>query len=85
MYSFSYTITDPSGIHARPAGLLVKEAGKYESKITIIKGEKKVDARRLISIMGMGIKCGDTIAFEIEGSDEAIAGAQMEAFMQSQG
>lgn len=41
MKEFEYTITDPQGIHARPAGLLVKEAKKFESAITIFKGAKK--------------------------------------------
>ena len=43
MKEFTYTITDPQGIHARPAGLAVKEAKKFESKITIEKGSKKGD------------------------------------------
>ena len=38
MEKFTYVITDPAGIHARPAGLLVKEAGKFASKLTISKG-----------------------------------------------
>lgn len=42
MKEFEYTLTDPEGIHARPAGLLVKEAKKYESKISIFKGAKRV-------------------------------------------
>ena len=41
MKSFNYVITDEVGIHARPAGLLVKEAKKYESAVTIVKGRCK--------------------------------------------
>lgn len=40
MKSFDYTITDEAGIHARPAGLLVKEAKKYQSKIVVKMGSK---------------------------------------------
>lgn len=47
MVSFNYVIKDELGIHARPAGLLVKEAAKLGSKITICKGEKKGDAKNL--------------------------------------
>ena len=59
MKSFNYVITDEVGIHARPAGILVKEAKKYASTIMIVKGEKKADASRLMALMGLGVKCGD--------------------------
>ena len=55
MKSFEYTITDPVGIHARPAGILVKEIKKYASTVTVIKGEKSVNALKLMALMGMGI------------------------------
>ena len=47
MKTFDYTIKDAMGIHARPAGLLVKEVGKYQSKISLTKDGKTVDAARL--------------------------------------
>lgn len=50
MKEFTYTITDPAGIHARPAGLLAKKAAEYKSVITVIKGEKKADTRRLMAL-----------------------------------
>lgn len=80
MYAFEYTVTDPVGIHARPAGQLAKEAGKYQSKIVLCKGDKKVEARRLMAVMGLAVKTGETLRFEVEGEDEAEAGAQLEAF-----
>lgn len=80
MYQFEYTITDPIGIHARPAGQLAKEAGKYGCKVWLCKADKKAEVRRIMAVMGLGIKHGDTIRVEIEGGDEAQAGAQMEAF-----
>ena len=48
MKEFTYTITDEQGIHARPAGLLVKEAAGFASAITIEKDGKKVDAKRIL-------------------------------------
>lgn len=45
MRSFVYVITDRVGIHARPAGMLVKEAQKYRSEILVSKGEKEADAK----------------------------------------
>ena len=56
MKEFTYTITDEQGIHARPAGLLVKEAAGFASAITIEKDGKKVDAKRILGVMGLGAK-----------------------------
>ena len=56
MKSFEYTITDPVGIHARPAGILVKKIKEFASTVTVIKGEKEVNALKLMALMGMGIK-----------------------------
>lgn len=83
MKTFEYVIKDELGIHARPAGVLVKEAKKYRSKITIRKGEKEVDASKLMALMGLGVKCGDSVIVKAEGADEDTAIEQMEAFMKS--
>ena len=83
MKSFEYTITDPVGIHARPAGILVKEVKKYSSTITIAKGEKSVNALKLMALMGMGIKQGDTVQVNVEGPDEDVAAAEIEAFFKA--
>ncbi len=80
MKSFEYTIKDPVGIHARPAGLLVKEVKKYTSTVTIAKGEKSVNALKLMALMGMGIKQGDTVKVTVDGADEDTAAAEIEAF-----
>ncbi|MBQ1565156.1 MAG: HPr family phosphocarrier protein [Clostridia bacterium] len=83
MKSFEYTITDPVGIHARPAGVLVKEIKKYASTVTVNKGEKSVNALKLMALMGMGIKQGDTIRVDVEGADEENAAAEIEAFFKA--
>ena len=83
MKSFEYKITDPVGIHARPAGILVKEIKKYTSTVTIAKGEKSVNALKLMALMGMGIKQGDTVKVAIEGADEDTAAAEIEAFFKA--
>ena len=80
MKSFEYTITDPVGIHARPAGVLVKEIKKYASTVTVIKGEKSVNALKLMALMGMGIKQGDTVTVEVEGGDEEAVANAVETF-----
>lgn len=83
MQKFSYVIKDEIGIHARPAGLLVKEAKKYESKIQIVKGGKAAAATKLMAIMGLAVKCGDTVDVEIEGADEASAFEGIKAFFEN--
>lgn len=81
MLKFTYTITDAVGIHARPAGLLVKKAKEFASRVTVIKGEKKADSKRLFAIMGLGVKQGETITVEVEGEDEVAAAAAVKAFL----
>ena len=84
MKSFAYTITDPVGIHARPAGMLVKEIRRHAgAAVTITKGEKSVNARRLMALMQMGIKQGDTVKVTVEGGDEEAAAAAIEAFFKA--
>lgn len=81
MKNFTYTITDESGIHARPAGLLVKEAEKFSSKITIKGNGKSADLKRLLSVMGLSIKKGVSVEVIAEGDDEVKAAAAIEAFL----
>lgn len=80
MKKFEYTIKDELGIHARPAGVLVKEVKKYGSKITLSAKGKTTDAGKLMMVMGMGIKQGDTVTVSVEGEDEETAIAAMEKF-----
>ena len=83
MKSFEYTITDEVGIHARPAGLLVKEAKKYDSVITVTKDGKSVEAKKLMALMGFGVKKGDTVTVSVEGQDEEAAASKMEEFFKN--
>lgn len=83
MRSFNYAITDEVEIHARPVGMLAKEAKQYEAAITIKKGEKKADAGKLMALMGLGIKCGEEIIVEAEGADEEVACAAIEVFFKA--
>lgn len=81
MKKFEYTITDPVGIHARPAGLLVKAAKALDSTVTIEKvGGKSATATKLMAVMGLGIKQGDTVSVTVEGGNEEANAAAMEQF-----
>lgn len=83
MKKFEYLVKDEVGIHARPAGLLVKEAKKYESKITISKDGKSAEATRLMAVMSLGVKCGQTVEVIVEGSDEDTAYEGILAFFEA--
>nr|WP_297872700.1 HPr family phosphocarrier protein [uncultured Blautia sp.] len=83
MKKYEYTIKDEVGIHARPAGLLVKEAKKYESKIVLLANGKSAEAAKLMAVMSLGVKCGQTVEVEIEGSDEEAAYEGMKAFFEA--
>ena len=80
MKSFEFEVQDAAGMHARPAGLLVKKAKEYESKVTIYFGDKSADSGRMMAIMSLGVKQGDTIRVDVEGPDEDKAANEMEAF-----
>lgn len=84
MKSFEYTVTDPVGIHARPAGILVKEVKSLAGvTVTISKGEKSCNALKLMALMGMGIKQGDTVTVSVEGENEEAAAATLEEFFKA--
>lgn len=83
MKKFEYTIQDAMGIHARPAGLLTKEAKKYKSTITLTKGEKDVNVLKLMALMGLAVKCGETVTVTIEGEDEEVCASEIEAFFKA--
>lgn len=73
MQEFKFTVQDPLGIHARPAGLLVKQAAGYKSSITISKDGKEVDSKRIIAVMSLGVKKDQEILVKAEGEDEEAA------------
>ena len=83
MRSFMYTIKAPVGMHARHAGLLVKQASRYQSAVTLSLGERTVDAKRILALMGLGVRQGDLVKITIEGEDEDAAVLQLKSFMWS--
>ena len=97
MKTFSYTITDEVGIHARPAGLLAKKAGcdteipvgasyrnlpNYVRSGELEKGGKSVNITKLMALMGLGVKQGDTVTVTCEGADEDKASEALKAFFE---
>ena len=83
MITFSYTIKDDIGIHARPAGMLAKLAKEFKSEITIKREGKTVNAAKLMMLMGLGVKCGDIITVTVSGEDEKEAAEAIEDFLKT--
>ena len=82
MVEFSFTVRDPIGIHARPAGMLAKEAKKYVSRITVSLNGKTADASRLVALMGLGAKAGAELLIRAEGEDETAAAEGILSFLE---
>ncbi|MBE6823442.1 HPr family phosphocarrier protein [Caproiciproducens sp. LBM24188] len=81
MKEFRYRITDELGLHARPAGQLVKVATGFECEIKIGTPEKMVDAKRIMGVMGLALKQGDEVTLTFNGPDEAEALNALETFL----
>lgn len=82
MKSFQYTVKDPVGIHARPAGILAKKAKEYNCEITVQKGEKTALATRLMAVMGLCVKCGDTLTVTVSGEGEETVVTELARFFE---
>ncbi|MCH5213015.1 MAG: HPr family phosphocarrier protein [Oscillospiraceae bacterium] len=83
MKQFNYVITDPEGIHARPAGEFVKAAKSFASDVNITKDGKTVSAKKIFGVMGLAVKQGQEITVTVEGADEDTAAAELEAFLKN--
>ena len=81
MKQFQYTITDPLGLHARPAGVMVKQVKTYTgTTVTVTKGDKSVNALKLMGLMSMAVKQGETVTVTVEGENEEAVCAALEQF-----
>lgn len=83
MKEFEYKIKDKFGIHARPAGLLVKEASKYQSSAIMECKGKTADGKKIFSVMSLGIKQNDEIKIKIDGPDENEAYEGIKSFFEN--
>ena len=83
MKEIKYIITDPLGMHARPAGMLVKAVAPYASKITVTAPTGTADARRLMALMKLAAKQGMELTITIDGADEEKAAAELKAFLEA--
>ena len=81
MKEFTHVIADPLGLHARPAGMLVKAAAGYASAVTVTAPTGKADAKRLMAVMRLAAKQGMELTVTCEGADEEAAAAGLQAFL----
>lgn len=83
MKTIAYVVTDPLGLHARPAGLLVKKTAAYKSRVTLknVGTGKTADAKRIMGVMSLGVKKDNKIELTVEGEDEDKAAAELETFL----
>lgn len=77
MVSKTFIIENPEGLHMRPAGVVAKEMGKFSSNVTIVFGDKRINAKSLINIISACIKKDAEVTFECDGEDEEAALAKI--------
>ncbi len=82
MKEFKYVITDEMGIHARPAGLLVKEAKAFSCAIKMEKDGRSVDCKGIMGVMSLGAKKGHEVTLTFDGADEDAAYGAISKFME---
>ena len=75
-------IENKAGLHARPAALFAQKASGFKSTIMIVKGEKSANAKSIISIMGLGVKQGESIVIKTEGADADEAAAALKKLIE---
>lgn len=84
MQTITHTITDELGLHARPAGKIVKMAGKFAGKVQIGTPDKMVDCKRIMGVMGLALKQGDTVTMTFDGEGEEQLAKEIEEYMKAE-
>ncbi|ANU17874.1 phosphocarrier protein HPr [Planococcus sp. CP5-4] len=85
MVEKTFTITDPAGMHARPASALVGSLSKFQSDITMEFKDKKVNLKSILGVMSLGVPSGSTVQIAADGADEAEAMETIERVLNEQG
>lgn len=85
MVEKTFTITDPAGMHARPASALVGSLSKFQSDITMEFKDKKVNLKSILGVMSLGVPSGSTVQIAADGADEEEAMETIERVLQEQG
>lgn len=83
MKEFTYVIQDALGLHARPAGMLVKAVAGYQCSVTLTAPTGKADAKRLMAVMRLAAKQGMELTVTCDGADEEKAATELKAFLEA--
>lgn len=84
MIQFEHKIDNPSGFHARPASMLVKEAMQHKADITLGRNGQQVNCKSMMGVLAAGIKQGDEIVFSVSGEDEVTAAESLRRFLETE-
>jgi phosphocarrier protein len=82
MVAQTVTLTNTTGLHARPAALFMQEAAKYASAITVRSGGRAADGKSIIALLTLGAGRGAAITIEAAGEDEAAALAALASLVE---
>ncbi|MFE3574841.1 phosphocarrier protein HPr [Lysinibacillus sp. NPDC059133] len=85
MIEKQYQVIEETGIHARPASILVKAAGKYDSSIQLEYNKKRVNLKSIMGVMALGIGQGAEIKIIVDGTDEKEALQSIEEILKKEG
>ena len=84
MEKLSFVVSDPVGLHARPATILVNQASKFSSNINLIYNGKSVNLKSIMGVMSLGIPTQSEITISCNGEDEDAAIAAIEEVLRTQ-
>ena len=80
MVSFAYTLTDPMGLHMRPAGMMARQLAETPCSVVIRCGTRSADAKSILNVMALAAKCGETVTIEVSGEDEEATLQELREF-----
>lgn len=80
MTHFEYTLKNPMGLHMRPAGVMVKRLADVPCEVTLRCGGRSANAKRILSVMSLAAKCGETVTVEVTGEKEADVARELQLF-----
>ncbi len=83
MRELNITIRNQVGLHARPAAVFVKTAKGFKSRIVVVKGERKADAKSILNVLALGVGPGSDVTLSAEGEDEAQAIAALKDLIEN--
>ena len=83
MINKTVTVNLPADAEARPVAVLVQIASKYDSHISILAQNKKINAKSIMGMMSLGFGNGDLLTIEAEGEDEEAAVSEITDYIES--